>query len=69
MEKHAFSYRMIRNIKRKDQSSFVVFDIESFYWPISTKLFDEVVSFAKVYYDFTYDELEMIMHSRKRTLF
>ena len=60
---------MIRNIKRKDQSSFVVFDIESFYWPISTKLFDEVVSFAKVYYDFTYDELEMIMHSRKRTLF
>ena len=29
-----------RNIKRKDQCSFVVFDIESFYTSISTKLFD-----------------------------
>ena len=28
------------NIKRKDQCSFVVFDIESFYLSISTKLFD-----------------------------
>ena len=58
-----------RNIKRKDQCSFVVFDIESFYPSISTKLFDEAVSFAKLYYDFTSDELEMIMHSRKTLLF
>ena len=58
-----------RNIKRKDQCSFVVFDIESFYPSISTKLFDEAVSFAKLYYDFTSDELELIMHSRKTLLF
>ena len=31
---------LYRNIKRKDQCSFVVFDIESFYTSISTKLFD-----------------------------
>ena len=37
------------NIKRKDQCSFVVFDIESFYLPISTKLFDEAISFAKLH--------------------
>ena len=57
-----------RNIKRKDQCSFVVFDIESFYPSISTKLFDEAVSFAKLYYDFTSDELEIIMHPRKTLL-
>ena len=60
---------LYRNIKRKDQCSFVVFDIESFYPSISTKLFDEAVSFAKLYYDFTSDELEIIMHSRKTLLF
>ena len=58
-----------RNIKRKDQCSFVVFDIESFYPSISTKLFDEAVSFAKLYYDFTSDESEMIIHFRKTLLF
>ena len=60
---------LYRNIKRKDQCSFVVFDIESFYPSISTKLFDEAVSFAKLYYDFTSDELELIMHCRKTLLF
>ena len=54
-----------RNIKRKDQCSLVVVDIESFYPSISTKLFDEVISIAKLYYDFTFDELKIIMHSRK----
>ena len=29
----------------------------------------EAVSFAKLYYDFTSDELEIIMHSRKTLLF
>ena len=58
-----------RNIKRKDQCSFVVFDIESFYLSISRKLFEEAVSFAKLYYDFTSDESEMIMHFRKTLLF
>ena len=58
-----------RNIKRKDQCSFVIFDIESFYPSISIKLLDEAISFAKLYYDFTSDELEIIMHSRKTLLF
>ena len=54
-----------RNIKQKGKCSFVVFDIEGFYPSISTKLFNRVVSFAKLYYDFTSDELEITMHSRK----
>ena len=49
------------HIKRKEQGSVVVFDIESFYPSISTKLFDEAAPFPKLYYDFTSDELEMIM--------
>ena len=57
------------NIKRKDQCCFAVFDMESFYASISIKLFDEAISFAKLYYDFTSDELEIIMHSRKTFLF
>ena len=58
-----------RNIKPKDQCFFVVFDIESFYPSISTKLFEEAVSFSKLYYNFTSDELELITHSRKTLLF
>ena len=38
------------------------------YPSISTKLFDKAVSFAKLYYDFTSDELEIIMHPRKTLL-
>ena len=58
-----------RNVKRKDRCSFVVFDIESSCPSISTKLFDEAISFAKLYYNFTSAELELIMHSRKTLLF
>ena len=43
--------------------------IENFYLSFSTKLFDEAVSCAKLYYDFTSDELEIIMDSRKTLLF
>ena len=57
------------NIKRKDQCSFLIFGIESFYPSISTKLLDKAISFAKFYYDFTSDELEIIMHSRKHFCF
>ena len=32
-------------------------------------MLDEAISFAKLYYDFTSDELEVIMHSRKTLLF
>ena len=46
-----------------------MFNIKSFYPTISTKLFDEATSFAKLYYEFTSDELEIIMHSRKTLLF
>ena len=57
------------NIKPKGQCSFVVFHIESLYPSISTKLFVEALSFAKLFYDFTCDELELIIHSRKTVLF
>ena len=52
-----------------DQCSFVVFATKSFYPTISIKLFGEAVSFAKLYYDYTSDEVDMIMHSRKIVLF
>ena len=58
-----------RNIKRKDQCFFVVFDIKSFYPSISIKLFEEAISFAKLYYYFASDGLEIIMHTRKIILF
>ena len=57
------------NIKRKEQCSFVVFDIESFYPSISEKLLDKAISFAKSHYSFTSDELEIVLHSRKTRLF
>ena len=54
---------------RKDQCSFVVFDIESFYPSISEKLLDEAILFAKSHYNFTPDELEIVLHSKKTLLF
>ena len=69
MEKTYSVIEWSRNFKQEDQCSFLVFDIESFYPSISRKLFDEAVSFEKLYYDFTSDESEMIMHFRKTLLF
>ena len=57
------------NIKRKDQCLFAVFDIERFYRSISEKLLDKAILFAKPYYNFTPDELEIALHSRKALLF
>ena len=57
------------NIKRKDQCSFVVFDIESFHPSISEKLLGKAILFAKSHYNFTPDELEIVLHSRKSFLF
>ena len=57
------------NIKQKDQCSFVVFDIESFYPSVSEKLLDKARLFAKTHYNFTLDELEIVLHSRKTLLF
>ena len=36
---------------------------------MSTELFNEAISFAKLYYDFVCDELQINMHSRKTLLF
>ena len=58
-----------KNTSSVIECCFLVFDIGSFYLSISTKLFDEAMSFAKLYYDFTSDELEIIMHFRKTLLF
>ena len=66
MENTSSAIEWYHNIKQK--CSFVVFNIENFYQSISTKLFDEAASFAKLYYDFSSNELEMIMHSRKTLL-
>ena len=39
------------------------------YWKFLPVYFNKTVSRRKLYYDFTSDELEMIMHSRKTLLF
>ena len=44
-------------------------DIESFYPSISEKLLDKAILFAKSHYNFTPDELEIVLHSRKTVLF
>ena len=52
------------NIKRKDQCSFAVFDIEGVKThSISEKLLDKAILFTKSHYNFTPDELEIALHS------
>ena len=44
-------YRMVKTILNKDQYSFVMFDIESFYFSVSLELYNEVLNFAKALTD------------------
>ena len=50
-------------------STFVVFDIESFYPSILLELFNKAITFASSKCDITEDELNIIMQSRKTLLF
>ena len=58
-----------KKINNKDKSSFIQFDIESFYPSISENLFIKAIDFAKSKTPISDDELHIIMQSRKTLLF
>ena len=55
-----------KDVKNKQQCTFIVFDIESFYPSISLDLFDRVLIFAKEIIPIADSDLQMMMQSRKR---
>ena len=56
------------NIKEKERSSFMVFDIESFYPSITERLFTNAIRFAKQITEISNYDMSLINQSRK-TLF
>ena len=56
-------------IKNKQQCTFTVFDIESFYPSISSDLFNKALKFAKEIIPTAHSGLKIMMHSRKTLLF
>ena len=56
-------------IKDKQQCTFIVFDIESFYPSISLDLFDKVLIFAKEIIPIADSDLQIMMKSQKTLLF
>ena len=56
-------------IKNKQQCTFIVFDIESFYPSISSDLFNKALKFAKEIIPIADRDLKIMMHSRKTLLF
>ena len=56
-------------IKNKQQCTFIVFDIESFYPSISSDLFNKALKFAKEIISIADSDLKIMMHSRKTLLF
>ena len=57
------------NVKIKESSSFIVFDIESFYPSISEDLFKSAIQFAKELIDISDYDLSLINQARKTLLF
>ena len=47
-----------KSIERKDECSFIVFDIESFYPSITEKLFQDSLNFAKSAYNISSDDIQ-----------
>ena len=58
-----------KNIKNKNKTSFINFDVESFYPSISIELFTEAINYAKTITNIEDDQLAIIMQSRKTLLF
>ena len=56
-------------MKNKQQCTFIVFDIESFYPSISSDLFNKALKFAKEIMSIADSDLKIMMHSRKTLLF
>ena len=58
-----------KNIRNKNNASFIVFDIGSFYPSISLKLFRKAINFVKTIRDFPDRDISIIMQSRQTLLF
>ena len=58
-----------KNIKNKNKTSFINFDVESFYPSISIELFNDAINYAKSMTNIDDDQLAIIMQSRKTLLF
>ena len=58
-----------KNIRNKNNASFIVFDIESFYPSISPKLFHKAINFVKTIRDIPDKDISIIMQSRRTLLF
>ena len=56
------------NFENKDQSSFMVFDIKSFYPSISKNLFIKVIQFAKQVTKITDEDINLIMQAVKNLI-
>ena len=59
----------LKNIRNKNNASFIVFDIESFYPSISPKLFHKAINFVKTIRDIPDKDISIIMQSRRTLLF
>ena len=57
------------NISNKRKTSFIIFDIESFYPSISLNLFEKTIQYAKSICNITEKDLSIIMQARKTLLF
>ena len=60
---------MVKKIRNKNNASFIVFDIESFYPSISRKLFHEAVDFVKTSPHIPDKDISIIIQSRRTLLF
>ena len=58
-----------KSINNKEECSFIIFDIESFYPSISQKLFTDAINFAKSAYNISNEEIDIIMQARKTPTF
>ena len=58
-----------KNIRNKNNASFIVFDIESFYPLISPELFHKAINFVKTIRDIPDKDISIIMQSRRTLLF
>ena len=58
-----------KNIRNRNNASFIVFDIESFYPSISLELFHKAMNFVKTICDIPEKDISIIMQSRRTFLF
>ena len=61
--------KWFKTIENKRETSFIIFDIESFYPFISPELFNKSIGFAKFIRNIPNNDLNIIINARKTLLF